>query len=357
MRSLVSFLGGAVSVGLVVGILAVAGVVDDDSEPAAAPTTAAPSPPVASTPKTENSTPGSAPKDISELYKRVSGGVVFIQAGQSATGSGWVYDAQGHIVTNDHVVEEANSFTVRIGSETKPIPAQLVGKDPSSDLAVLKVDPSQVPGGLKPLEMGDSTTLEPGDQAIAIGSPFGLEGTVTSGIISSLGRTIDSPNGFPIADAVQTDAAINPGNSGGPLLDGNGRVIGVNSQIATGSGSNSGVGFAVPVSTVKFVVPKIQSGGKVERAYLGVRNGTPPDRSGAIVDSVVPGGPAEQGGLQPGDKITDIDGNKISSSEDVSAAVTSRKPGEQAKVTVERGGNRRTLTVDLGTRPDTPAGG
>jgi S1-C subfamily serine protease len=360
MRSLVSFFGGAVSVGLVVGILAVAGVIDDDQAPTSAPTQTAPSPPTASTQKPEpnsKTTPSAAPTDISELYKRVSPGVVFIQAGQNATGSGWVYDAQGHIVTNDHVVEEANSFTVRIGSETKPIPAQLVGKDPSSDLAVLKVDPGSVPGGLKPLEMGDSTTLEPGDQAIAIGSPFGLEGTVTSGIISSLGRTIDSPNGFPIADAVQTDAAINPGNSGGPLLDGNGRVIGVNSQIATGSGSNSGVGFAVPVSTVKFVVPKIQSGGKVERAYLGVRNGTPPDRSGAIVDSVVPGGPAEQGGLQPGDKITDIDGKKISSSEDVSAAVTSRKPGEQAKVTVERGGNRRTLTVDLGTRPDTPAGG
>jgi S1-C subfamily serine protease len=358
MRSLVSFFGGAVSVALVVGILAVAGVIDDDPAPTSTPTAAAPSPPTASTQKPEpSSSPGSAPKDISELYKRVSPGVVFIQAGQRATGSGWVYDDQGHIVTNDHVVEEANSFTVRIGTETKPISATLVGKDPSSDLAVLKVDPSQVPGGLKPLELGDSTTLEPGDQAIAIGSPFGLEGTVTSGIISSLGRTIDSPNGFPIADAVQTDAAINPGNSGGPLLDGNGRVIGVNSQIATGSGSNSGVGFAVPVSTVKFVVPKIQSGGKVERAYLGVRNGTPPDRSGAVVDSVVPDGPAERGGLQPGDKITDIDGKKISSSEDVSAAVTARQPGEQAKVTVERNGDRRTLTVDLGTRPDTPAGG
>jgi putative serine protease PepD len=360
MRSLVSFLGGAVSVGLVVAILAAAGVIDDDPAPSSAPTAAAPSPPTASTQKpegTNNSSPASAPKDISELYKRVSQGVVFVQAGQTATGSGWVYDNDGHIVTNDHVVEEANDFTVRIGSEQKPIPAQLVGKDPSSDLAVLKVDPSQVPGGLKPLELGDSTTLEPGDQAIAIGSPFGLEGTVTSGIISSLGRTIDSPNGFPIADAVQTDAAINPGNSGGPLLDGNGRVIGVNSQIKSGSGSNSGVGFAVPVSTVKFVVPRIQSGGKVERAYLGVRNGTPPDRSGAVVDSVVPGGPAERGGLQPGDKITDIDGKKITSSEDVSAAVTARKPGEQAKVTVERGGGRRTLTVDLGTRPDTPTGG
>src|SRR3954454_10516908 len=350
MRSFVSFLGGAVTVGLVVGVLALAGVIDDDAAPTAAPT-GAPSPTTAPT------TSSPAAGDISELYKRVSPGVVFVQAGQTATGSGFVFDTQGHIVTNDHVVEDASSFTVRIGADTKVLDATLVGKDPSSDLAVLKVDPSQVPGGLKPLTLGDSTKLEPGDQAIAIGSPFGLEGTVTTGIISSLGRTIDSPNGFPIADAVQTDAAINPGNSGGPLLDGNGRVIGVNSQIASGSGSNSGVGFAVPVSTVKFVVPKIQSGGKVERAYLGVRNGTPPDRSGAIVDSVVANGPAERGGLQPGDKITDIDGKKINSSEDVSAAVTSRRPGEQAKVTVESGGGQRTLNVNLGTRPDTPAGG
>src|SRR4051812_17832948 len=352
MRSFVSFLGGAVSVGLVVGILAVAGVIDDDT----ATTTTQSQPPSPATAPTKNAAP-SAPGDIADLYKRVSPGVVFVQSGQSATGSGFVYDKEGHIVTNDHVVEGANSFAVRIGAESKVISAQLVGTDPSSDLAVLKVDPKAVSGGLQPLELGDSTKLEPGDQAIAIGSPFGLEGTVTTGIISSLGRTIDAPNGFPIADAVQTDAAINPGNSGGPLLDGNGRVIGVNSQIKSGSGSNSGVGFAVPVSTVKFVVPRIKAGGKVERAYLGVRNGTPPDRSGAVVDSVVPGGPAARSGLQPGDKITQIDDKKISSSEDVSAAVTARQPGEQAKVTVDRGGDQRTLTVNLGTRPETPGGG
>jgi putative serine protease PepD len=354
MRSFVSFLGGAVATGLVVGVLALAGVIDDDAAPSTAPVAAPPSPPTA---RTEDRPTSSKPSDISELYKRVSPGVVFVQAGQAATGSGFVYDADGHIVTNDHVVEEASSFSVRIGADSKPIPAQLVGKDPSSDLAVLKVDPSRVPGGLKPLELGDSDALEPGDQAIAIGSPFGLEGTITSGIVSSLGRTIDAPNGFPIANAVQTDAAINPGNSGGPLLDGNGRVIGVNSQIKSGSGANSGVGFAVPVSTVKFVVPQIQNGGKVERAYLGVRNGTTPDRSGSIVDSVVAGGPADKAGLRPGDKITQIDGRTISSSEDVSAAVEARKPGEQAKVTVVRGGDRRTLTVDLGTRPDSTGGG
>jgi len=356
MRSFVSFLGGAVSVGLVVALLAAGGVIDNDSD-TDSPSAAAPSPPTANSDDNGGGDQGSAPSDISELYKRVSSGVVFIQAGQNATGSGFVIDDEGHIVTNDHVVEEASQFQVVIGGDPQPIPARLMGKDPSSDLAVLKVDPGAVKGGLKPLELGDSTKLEPGDQAIAIGSPFGLEGTVTTGIISSLGRTIDSPNGYPIADAVQTDAAINPGNSGGPLLDGNGRVIGVNSQIRSGSGANSGVGFAVPVSTVKFVVPLIKDGGKVERAYLGVRNGTPPDRSGAIVDSVVPNGPAAQGGLRPGDKITSIDGKKVQSSEDVSAAVTARKPGEQAKVMVERSGQQRTLTIQLGTRPEVPPGG
>jgi putative serine protease PepD len=348
MRSLVSFFGGALSVGLVVGVLALAGVIDDDAAPT---TTSTPPPP---SPKTEDSSVSSRPSDISELVKRVRPGVVFVQAGQSGSGSGFIYDDEGHIVTNDHVVENANEFFVRIGVDTKPIPAKLMGKDPSSDLAVLKVDPGAVKDGLKPLELGDSTALEPGDQAIAIGSPFGLEGTVTTGIVSSLGRTIEAPNNFPIANAIQTDAAINPGNSGGPLLDGNGRVIGVNSQIRSSTGTNTGLGFAVPVSTVKFVVPQIKDGGKVERAYLGISNGTPQDRSGAIVSSVAPGGPAANAGLQPNDKIVEIDGRTIQSSDDVSAAVDARKPGEQAKVTVIRGGDRRTLTVDLGTRPDTP---
>ena len=328
-------------------------MIDDDAAPTSAPTAAPPSPPIA---KTEDSSVSSRASDISALYKRVAAGVVFVQAGQTGSGSGFIYDDEGHIVTNDHVVENASSFLVRIGVDTKPIPARLMGKDPSSDLAVLKVDPGAVKGGLKPLALGDSNALEPGDQAIAIGSPFGLEGSVTTGIVSSLGRTIEAPNGFPIANAVQTDAAINPGNSGGPLLDGNGRVIGVNSQIKTGSGANAGVGFAVPVSTVKFVVPQIKDGGKVERAYLGISNGTPQDRSGAVVDTVVPGGPAAGAGLQPNDKIVDIDGRTIQSSEDVSAAVDARKPGEQARVTVIRGGDRRTLTVDLGTRPENSGG-
>jgi putative serine protease PepD len=230
-----------------------------------------------------------------------------------------------------------------------------VGKDPSSDLAVLQIDPKAVSGGLQPLALGDSDALQPGDQAIAIGSPFGLSGTVTEGIVSALGRTITAPNGFPIANAVQTDAAINPGNSGGPLLDGKGRVIGVNSQIKTDNGGdNSGVGFAVPVSTIKQVVPQIQSGGKVLRAYLGVSNSDSQDNTGAVVQQLVQGGPAEKAGLRPGDKITAIGGKQVLSSDDVSAAVNNLKPGQQARLTVVRGGNRRTLNVELGTRPDRP---
>ena len=359
MRSLVSFLGGAVSVGLVVGVLAAAGVIDNDTTTTI---TEAPSPP-ATAPSGGSSSAhrpvNTQPTNVSEIYRRVSQGVAFVQssgAGQAATGSGFVYDKQGHIVTNDHVVEGFNTFAVRVGSDQTPITARLVGKDPSSDLAVLKIDPGKVSGGLKPLTLGDSNALAPGDQAIAIGSPFGLAGTVTVGVVSALGRTIVSPNGFPIANAIQTDAAINPGNSGGPLLDGAGNVIGVNSQIKTGSGvdANAGVGFAVPVSTIKQVVPQIQSGGKINRAFLGVTNGTANDDSGAIVSDIVPAGPAAKGGVQQGDKIVAIDGRPITSSDDVSAAVAAHKPGEQAKLTVVRGGDRRTLTVTLGTRPETP---
>jgi putative serine protease PepD len=366
MRTFVSFFSGAAAVGLVVGLLALGGVIDNDTTTSSS---SPPSPPV-STPSGQGNV-STKPGTVADIYKRVSPGVVFVSSsggtsgggggglfggggGQqetAATGSGFVYDDQGHIVTNDHVVDGFHTFSVRIGSEPRQIPAQVVGTDPSSDLAVLKIDPSAVKGGLHPLTLGDDSTLSPGDQAIAIGSPFGLQGTVTEGIVSSLGRTIQAPNNFSIDNAIQTDAAINPGNSGGPLLDGNGRVIGINSQIESSSQQNSGVGFAIPVSTVKSVVPQIQNGGKVLRAYLGVTNNDSADNTGAVVAQTVPGGPAEKAGLQPGDKITAIDGRPVYSSGDVSAAVDSRKPGQKAKVTVERNGAQRTLIVDLGTRP------
>jgi S1-C subfamily serine protease len=349
-------------VGLVVGVLAIAGVIGDGKTTTVVTSTGTGAAPPANGAKVVNT----QPTNVSEIYRRVSPGVVFVESSssnsglggaQAATGSGFVYDAQGHIVTNDHVVEGFDTFSVRVGSNQTPIGARLVGKDPSSDLAVLKIDPGKVTGGVKPLKLGDSNALAPGDQAIAIGSPFGLAGTVTVGVISALGRTIQSPNGFPISNAIQTDAAINPGNSGGPLLDGKGQVIGVNSQIKTeGGDSNAGVGFAVPVETIKQVVPQIQSGGKIQRAFLGVTNQTADDQSGAVVTGLVNGGPAARGGVQPGDKIVAIDGRPIQSSDDVSAAVAARRPGEQAKVTVFRGGNRRTLTVKLGTRPERAGG-
>ncbi len=196
--------------------------------------------------------------DLSSLYRNVKDGVAFVQAG-SASGSGFVLDTEGHIVTNEHVVEGATSLSVRIGDKGALVPAELVGADAGTDLAVLKVDPAQT-GTLHPLTLGDSSKISVGQTAIAIGSPYGLQSTLTSGIISALGRDIQSPSGQTISGAIQTDAAINPGNSGGPLLDSSGDVIGINAQIATQSGANAGVGFAIPIDTIKQVVPQLEAG-------------------------------------------------------------------------------------------------
>ena len=330
MRSFVSFLGGAVAVGSRGRCARRRGrhrrrlgdLHDDLSRAAVAHHLGARGPAAPSgRPRTSPSSTSASPRASSSS-----------SPARRATGSGFVYDDDGHIVTNDHVVEGANSFAVRIGADTKPIPAQLVGKDPSSDLAVLKVDPGAVKGGLKPLELGDSHHARAGrsgDRDRLAVRPGG-HGHDRHRLARS-GRTIDAPNDFPIADAIQTDAAINPGNSGGPLLDGNGRVIGVNSQIKSGSDSNSGVGFAVPVNTVKFVVPRIKSGGKVERAYLGVRNITPQDRSGAVVDTSSPARPPRRRACSRATRSSQIDDKKISSSEDVSAAVTHANPGNRPK--------------------------
>ena len=354
MSRLLFFIAGAVSVGAVVGALALAGAFDADAEPparSATPRAAAPPAPGATI-------------DVADLYARVSGGVVFVQAnsgrgdlpfpggGRAASGSGFVIDGEGLIVTNDHVVEGADEFRVRIGEDGEPIEAELLGADPSVDLALLKVDPGDVDGELQPLELGASEDLRPGDPAIAIGSPFGLEGTVTSGIVSALGRTIRAPNGFSISGAIQTDAAINPGNSGGPLLDEQGRVIGVNSQIRTGGGNaNTGVGFAVPVDEIKRSLPALQRGEDPERAFLGVSSGPAPE-GGAEIGGVVDGGPAARAGMRPGDTIVEIGDQPVRDPEDVSGVVNARRPGDEVRVVVERGGERRTLTVTLGEQPE-----
>jgi putative serine protease PepD len=296
-----------------------------------------------------------APTSVAGIYKRVSPGVVYIAsrtAQGQASGSGFVVGTDGSIVTNDHVVEGATSVSVRFTENGDPLPAKVVGTDPSTDVALLAVDASKVEGGVKPLQLADSKNVLPGQPAIAIGSPFGLQGTVTSGIVSALNREIKAPNGFTISGIIQTDAAINPGNSGGPLLDQDGRVIGVNSQIATnGTDSNSGVGFAVPIDTVKTVIPQLKAHGKIDRAFLGVSTTEAPPRDGALVGQVT-GRPAVSAGFQPGDLITKFDGRTIATPSDLGQAVLTRKPGDTVKVVVQRNGASKTLDVTLGSRPN-----
>ena len=341
---------GALSVAIVATVLVASGVFDRTN--AGAQTSSATA---TATRPASSSTSAAVPTDVSDIYRAVSPGVVYIASTTSqgqASGSGWVYSSDGTIVTNDHVVEGASKVSVRFTENGDPIDADVVGTDPSTDIAVLKIDPSKVEGGVKPLQLADSKQIEPGQPAIAIGSPFGLQGTVTSGIVSALDREIQAPNGFTISGVIQTDAAINPGNSGGPLLDDEGRVIGINSQIATnGSEANSGVGFAVPIDTVKQVVPQLKADGQIERAWLGVSTSDAAPRDGAVVQQVT-GAPAQKGGLRSGDIIRSFDGRAIDNASDLGQAVLTRKPGDTVKVEVQRNGSRETLDVTLGNRPN-----
>jgi putative serine protease PepD len=215
-------------------------------------------PSTSSAPTTPTSTVSLKPApSLADLYARSQDAVAYVQT-QKGSGSGFLVSKSGQIVTNEHVVEGASRVTVRFGEHGKSLPARVVGQDATDDLAVLDVGAGAV-ANIKPLTLGSSSNLRVGQSAIAIGSPFGLSGTLTSGVVSALGRDIQSPNGHTIAGVVQTDAAINPGNSGGPLLDATGQVIGINSQIATESGSNSGVGFAIPVDTVRRVLTSLQA--------------------------------------------------------------------------------------------------
>jgi putative serine protease PepD len=345
---------GALAVAVPFAGLAIAGVFDPSSDAAPAATNAT-APASSTTSGATSATNARAATDVSALYARVSPGVVSVetQTGSGGgTGSGFVLDRDGYILTNEHVVEGAQSVRVRF-TEGAPVTARIVGSDASSDLALLKVDA----GGrtLTPLELGSSKSLKVGQPAIAIGSPYRLEGTLTTGVISAVGRSIESPNNFPIDGAVQTDAAINPGNSGGPLLDGAGRVIGINAQIASSSGSNDGVGFAIAIDTAKEILPALKQGKEIKRPYLGVSTGDAATGSGAVVADVIAGGPADAAGLQPGDRITAIGGRRVMQASDVSAIVTAHKPGEKLDVRITRGGDERTLHITLGTRPGTAA--
>ena len=284
---------------------------------------------------------------VQSIYRLASKGVVEITAGQGQ-GSGFVYDADGHIITNEHVVDGTSSVSVRFWNG-RTFTASVVGTDASTDLAVLKIDAPV--SQLFPLSLGDSSTLVVGDQVVAIGSPFGLEGTVTSGIVSALHREMTSPNHFAIDNSIQTDAAINHGNSGGPLLDAHGKVVGVNAQIESNSGGNEGVGFAIPSNTVRSIASQLISSGKAEHAFLGVVLRDSSSQTGAAINQVRAGTPAARAALRAGDVVTSAAGTKINSASELRAVINAHRPGDTISVTYTRGGQSHTVKVKLAARP------
>ena len=331
---------------------------------------------------------------VNEIYRRDGQGVAFISAevaggeappagpfgepeeeGGTATGSGFLIDTEGHVITNSHVVEGADEVEVKLGSSDTSYDAEVVGTDPATDVALLRVDAPV--DALHPLALADSSKVQVGEPVVAIGNPFGLDQTVTAGIVSAIQRQIQAPNGFSISHVIQTDAAINPGNSGGPLIDGAGRVIGINSQIQTGTGGNVGIGFAVPINTAREVVRQLKQNGEVEHAYLGITGGsiTPdlakalklPVEEGVLVNEVVKGGPADEAGVEGGDTsatieglrtrlggdvITEVDGEKVAGMEEIINAVNAASPGDEMRLTVHRDDEVKTIAVTLGVRPD-----
>ena len=315
------------------------------------------------TPTPTANTVASTSSSLTQLYKDAVPGVVDITVTQGsssaspfapgggssqAEGSGFVVDENGDIVTNAHVVDGATAIKVRFQSG-KTATAKLVGTDESTDIAVIKVnvDSSQ----LHPLTWGNSSSVQVGQDVAAIGSPFGLQGTLTAGIVSAVNRTITAPNNYSIAGAIQTDAAINHGNSGGPLLNSSGQVVGVNAQIDSDSGGNDGVGFAISANAAKSVADTLISGGKVQHAYLGIRVNDNSTGNGAEIVSVVSGSPADKAGLQAGDVITSIDGTTIENGDGLTAAVAAHKPSDVVTVTLTRNGTTKTAKVTLGVRP------
>jgi S1-C subfamily serine protease len=328
--------------------------------------------------------------DAAAVYREAAPGVVTIRsifAGGGAEGSGFVLNEEGEIVTNAHVVteegaggrEEARAVFVEF-PDRNVVPARIVGFDPFVDVALLEVEPDDVP--LHPLELGDDRELRVGQPVAAIGSPFGEQQSLSSGIVSATGRSVRSLTQFQIEGAIQTDASINPGNSGGPLLDAAGRVIGINQQIETNSGANDGVGFAVPVSSIKRSITQLEEDGDVEYAYIGVSSQSLyPQLAdklgldttyGGLLATVVPGGPAEQAGLEGGDEkvrfqageyrtggdvILQIDGHQVVRPDDLARFVAFRRPGDEVDLMVLRDGERERVQITLGKRPDSAGGG
>jgi S1-C subfamily serine protease len=335
------------------------------------------------------------PMSLADVYRRSEGGVVQVsvtsmvenenplfrvpqQEQQRGLGSGFVIDKSGHIVTNFHVVQGADEVEVSF-SNGEELSADIVGTDPSTDIALLKVDAES--RALRVLTLGNSDQLEVGDEVVAIGNPLGFERTMTAGIVSALGRVIDSPDQFAIDEVIQTDAPINSGNSGGPLLDAAGRVVGVNTQIASLSGGNIGIGFAVPINTVRDVVAQLIDTGQVAHSYLGVeaqeideevsetfnlgvdqgllvavvRDGTAADRAGLRGGSqqeVVDGTTWTLGG----DIILKADGKTLTSVDQLRDVIEEKNPGDSLELEIRRDGETRTVTVTLGRRPTSPQG-
>jgi S1-C subfamily serine protease len=386
-----ALLGGAV-VAAFVWIAIAAGWIDSQSS-----TTTTVAAPLSAPVDAKASSESGDSNVVNQIYRSDGQGVAFIEStegasqspglnpfgepegggGGIATGSGFLIDTEGHIITNNHVVEGATKVEVKLGSSDTSHTAEVVGTDPATDVALLKVD---VPADQQhPLSLGNSSKVEVGDPVVAIGNPFGLDRTVTAGIVSALQRQIQAPNGFSISHVIQTDAAINPGNSGGPLIDSSGSVIGINSQIQTGGGTegNVGIGFAVPINTAREVVEQLEQHGEVKHAFLGINGGsvTPavakalklPVDKGVLINEVVKGGPADKAGVEGGDTeatiegakvslggdiITEIDGKPIDSMEDVINAANAAQPGEKMELTLLRGANEtKHVTVTLGVRP------
>ena len=332
--------------------IAVLAIDDDDGAPAAATAEARPA-------ATRGTTTGSS---VGEVYRAVKDSVVVVDAtsnggggdfgfgGQQAQGSGFVFDGEDRVVTNYHVVQNSDSVEI-VYPGGRRVDADVVGVDPSTDVAVL--DPRE-DVDVAPLTLADSDEVEVGDPVVAIGSPFGLEGTVTSGIVSALGRTIRSPADFGIDGVIQTDAAINSGNSGGPLLDSTGSVIGINTQIQSTSGGNVGIGYAVPSNTVREVADELIADGEVEHAYLGV---TMSEADGGVrVEEVRDGSPAEDAGLRVGDLVTSADGQSLTGPDDLRRIVGERDPGDKLQLEVTRDGNQEEVTATLAERPATASG-
>ena len=383
LRSIGALVATAVLGGLVaVGAVALLGGGLDGSTTTVVTETVAPT-------RTQAAPSAVGAMSVNEIYERAASGVVQINsqsgnvsgADQQALGSGFVVDKNGHIVTNYHVVQGANQ--IRVGfSNRDTVEAKLVGSDPSTDIAVLRVNVDA--NALTPLPLGDSDGVRVGDPVVAIGNPFGLDRTATAGIISALQRLITSPDPrFSIDHVIQTDAPINKGNSGGPLLDAQGEVIGVNTQIETGgvSTGNVGIGFAVPAKTVKNVLGQILSTGHVEHPYLGI-TGKPitpdvyeayrlPVEEGVLVESVAKDSGAAKAGVMAGDTevvvsgdtyilggdvIVAADGKKVSSIEELRDAIASHEPGDKIKLQLYRDGDRTSVTITLGRRPASPQG-